>query len=180
MSGAFSTQSTGRRFRHFHSGICDALEVFCGGLTVSDFGAGIGLYADFLSGRCPAVYAYDGTPGISDITGGLVQEVNLAEPCELTITQAAYSIEVGEHIPAEYCGAFVDNLCRHFTELLVVSWAKRGQRGRGHVNCLDPNEVRELFEARGLLVSDALTAGVRSLAPDAFSSKLWVFRKVLP
>lgn len=177
VNGAFSSQQLNRRFRHFSPSLAALLASLTRGMTVSDFGAGVGLYVAHMRSWGLWATGYDGTPGIAGLTGGLVQEANLAEPCCLPITQAVVSIEVGEHIPPDRHDVFVDNLCRHATQLICLSWAVREQPGRNHVNCRNPDELVPDFRSRGWFVQHAATADARRLAGSPFSRKLLLFRK---
>jgi len=177
VNGSFSRQHLNRRFRHFNASLADEISRLTHGMTVSDFGAGVGLYVAHMRSWGLWAVGYDGTPDIAEQTGGLVQTANLAERCELPMTQAVMSIEVGEHIPPELHDAFVDNLCRHATELIVVSWAVRGQRGRGHCNCRDPHELIPDFHRRGWFVDPFGTTASRKRVDKPFDRKLLLFRR---
>lgn len=176
-SGAFSRQHLQKRFEHFDPQLCDAIAFYCRGHTVSDFGAGLGLYVAAL--RAVGCYAvgYDGTPAIERHAVGNVRFADLAAPCELPITNAAISIEVGEHIPPAFEQVFVANLCSHATSLLIVSWAIRGQRGKRHVNCKNPHELLPLFEACGWQASIDETLDFRKRLGEPYRRKVLLFRR---
>ena len=90
------------------------------------------------------------------------------------------SLEVGEHIPAEYMDAYLDNICNNCSNYLITSWAIRGQAGFGHVNCLDNHEIIPLIEKRGFKLMEKETEEVRSIdlseAPW-FKNTLLIFKK---
>jgi len=44
------------------------------------------------------------------------------------------SLEVAEHIPAQFESIYIDNLVKHAKEDIILSWAKLGQSGHSHVN----------------------------------------------
>jgi hypothetical protein len=177
MTGQFNRQHLNRRYRHFNASLAEEIARLTMGMTVSDFGAGIGLYVAYLRAVGSWAIGYDGTPGIADQTAGLVQTQNLATPCDLPATQAVISIEVGEHIPPRFEDAFIDNLCNHATVRIIVSWAARGQRGRNHVNCRDDHELIPLFGRRGWYMSVSQTAAARCAIDKPFNRKLLVFEK---
>ena len=94
----------------------------------------------------------------------------------------ALSLEVGEHVPARYADAFLDNLARAATVGLVLSWAVPGQRGFFHVNCLANGEVVRRVEQRGFVHDVPLTAFLRGEAVGWrscawFQNSLLAFRK---
>ena len=176
MSGSFSRQSLNRRYRHFSHDLASALSILCRSKTVSDFGAGIGLYVEYLRATGCWAVGYDGTPGIDEITGGAVQFADLSLPVMLPITNAVISIEVGEHIPPKFESVFLDNLCRHATELLIVSWATVNQPGRGHCNCQNFATLAPKFAERGWIVDWSMTRPARIMSGDPWDSKLLVMK----
>ena len=91
------------------------------------------------------------------------------------------SLEVGEHIPAEYMNTYISNITNPCNSFLITSWAIKGQEGFGHVNCLDNHEVIPLIESRGFKLMEKETEEVRSIdlteAPW-FKNTLLIFKKV--
>lgn len=67
----------------------------------------------------------------------------------------AFSLEVGEHLPTEMSGAFVDALTR-LAPTVVLTCAQPGQRGHGHINCQPKSFWNERFEALGYRHDDGL------------------------
>jgi hypothetical protein len=165
---------------HIHSlelsqWLCDFLDK---NTRVVDFGCGLGFYLSELQ-----------KSGFTNLVGyeGMIPEKQLFENIishDLTkpIKESGNVIclEVGEHIPAEYAGVFIDNLCNTCTHYLILSWAVRGQPGRGHVNCLDNHEVVELIEKKGLIYSPKKTKAARSVINENtywFKDTLLIFEK---
>jgi hypothetical protein len=173
MSGSFRRQQLNKRFRHFDVDLADLLVRLARSKTVSDFGAGMGMYVDYIKGLGATAVGYDGTKQENE----LVHVVDLSRPCRLPITQIVMSIEVGEHIPEQFQATFIDNLCNHATELIVISWAVRGQRGRDHCSCRDPDELIPLFHERGWFIQRLETFDERSKLKRPFSDKVLLFRK---
>jgi len=107
--------------------------------TLVDFGCGTGEYARFFRRHRLVVEAYDGNPWTEQLTGGIGQVKDLSQRFNL-LKQfgCVMSLEVGEHIPAEFEQAFLDNLITHSTgedgSLIILSWGVPGQDGDGHVN----------------------------------------------
>lgn len=90
------------------------------------------------------------------------------------------SLEVGEHIPAEYMNIYLDNICNNCNNYLITSWAIRGQAGFGHVNCLDNHEIIPEIERRGFKLLKQETEEVRNIdlseAPW-FKNTLFIFKR---
>lgn len=78
---------------------------------------------------------------VLDITEPL-NDGAIAEECNVI------SLEVGEHIPEEKSGAYLDNVTR-FKGDVVMSWATPGQAGIGHINCQSNEWVIEKMKNRG-------------------------------
>jgi len=67
-------------------------------------------------------------------------------------------LEVGEHIDKKYEHIFIDNLVNNTQNKLILSWAKRGQEGIGHVNCQHNIYIIDQLQKKGMkfLVDDSL------------------------
>ncbi|XP_023347546.1 uncharacterized protein LOC111716340 [Eurytemora carolleeae] len=72
------------------------------------------------------------------------------------------SIEVGEHIPAEYMMIYIDNLIRLSKYGIIISWAVVGQDGHGHVNTRSNEDVIQTMVARSLVYLPKESETVRS------------------
>ena len=104
----------------------------------------------------------------------MVQFADLAKPLILRDrADVALCIEVGEHVPEEFLEKFLDNIAIFATEMMIVSWAVPGQRGRGHVSCLDPDWVAAELGLRGWTVSEK-TEAARQMAGKGWNKKLLV------
>ena len=108
------------------------------GQSVYDFGAGLGWYGKALLAddegdgfRLRSYKAFDGAENIQDIfPDGFVEHLDLSKPVYLSVRDWVLSLEVGEHIPRQYESAFIDNLHRHNTQGIVLSWAIEGKTHR--------------------------------------------------
>ena len=103
---------------------------------------------------------FDGNPDTKewDVSGGLcVGGVDLTKEKSWEMTDAAMSIEVGEHIPAEFEQAFLDNLVSSARSLIFLSWGVPGQPGEGHVHGLLGEDVVKKMNQRGWERNDDLT-----------------------
>jgi len=97
--------------------------------TVADVGCGDGSYANALNKAGIDCDGYDGnisSPGIHK---------DFAQPVNMPFYDLVISLEVGEHIPAEYEDTFIDNILNASKRFVILSWAVEGQGGIGHVNC---------------------------------------------
>lgn len=150
--------------------------------SVTDFGCGLGEYLAKLSpivdyaigieGSIPKQAKFDNI-----IEFDLTNEIN--DP--MLVSDLAISLEVGEHIPAEFMGVYLNNITRYTEKYLITSWAVRGQAGFGHVNCLDNEEILPEFEKRGFELMEAETKEVRAVIEDKahwFRNTLFVFKKL--
>ena len=77
------------------------------------------------------------------------------------VTDAAMSIEVAEHIPAEYEEAFINNLVNSARHLIFLSWGVPGQGGEGHVNCKWGPDVVKKMKEKGWEKNEILTRLLR-------------------
>jgi len=148
--------------------------------SVTDFGCGLGEYLAKLS---PIVNNAIGVEGSIPkqakfeyiIEGDLTTDLkSKAFTSDLVI-----SLEVGEHIPAEFMGVYLDNITNHSAKYLITSWAVRGQAGFGHVNCLDNAEIIPEFEKRGFKLLEKETEKARLIIEDKahwFRNTLFIFK----
>ena len=90
------------------------------------------------------------------------------------------SLEVGEHIPAEFEDQFIDNITKHVKKTLIISWAIEGQGGSGHVNCRNNDYIIGQVTERGFKYNEKASNELRKAATNAFwfSYTLLVFDKV--
>lgn len=103
---------------------------------VADVGCGCGLYADAFQRRGVEVFALDGVrPPAEHSFDVPVHVQDLTAPFENAWGRFDFALclEVAEHIPEEFSGAFLDNLAR-FSDTLVLSAAPPHQGGHHHVN----------------------------------------------
>lgn len=147
--------------------------------TLVDFGCGIGEYARFFRRHGLVVEAYDGNPYTEQLTGGIGQVKDLSQRFNL-LKQfgCVMSLEVGEHIPAEFEQAFLDNLIKHSLDggLIILSWAIPGQDGDGHVNCQTNDYIMQQMQHRGFYLENTLTNQLRKAASLRwFKNSLMVF-----
>ncbi len=112
--------------------------------------------------------AYDGAPFASETTNGDVQFLDMSVPVyHLEKYDWTMSLEVVEHIPAQFESSFLDNLVRHAREGVILSWAKPGQDGFSHVNGRTFEYARQKLEERGLRHNASLSKAIQD------ASTLW-------
>jgi len=146
--------------------------------TLVDFGCGTGEYARFFNRHRLVVEAYDGNPYTEQLTGGIGKVKDLSQRFDLGKKfKCVMSLEVGEHIPAEFEQSFLDNLIIHSSgdegSLIILSWAVPGQDGDGHVNCQSNEYIIEKLMQKGYELDEIATAKLRK------SASLWWFKNTL-
>jgi hypothetical protein len=149
--------------------------------TVVDFGCGMGDYAWLFINEGYGVEAYDGNPNTETLTRGIGKVLDLSKPFYLGKKfDVVMSLEVGEHIPAEYEDQFIDNITKHAKKHLIISWAVEGQGGDGHVNCKNNDYIIEQVVDRRFKYNAQASQALRKNATNAswFSLTLMVFDKI--
>jgi 2-polyprenyl-3-methyl-5-hydroxy-6-metoxy-1,4-benzoquinol methylase len=149
--------------------------------TVVDFGCGMGDYAKAFKADGYKVEAYDGNPNTETLSGGIAKVLDLSKPFYLGKKfDVVLSLEVGEHIPAEFEELFIDNITKHAKKHLVISWAIEGQGGSGHVNCKNNDYIIGQIEDRGFKFNFNDSEKIRKAATNAswFGYTIMVFDKV--
>jgi hypothetical protein len=108
---------------------------------IYDFGCGLGNYLkDLEDNGFKKLKGIEGDPIKTDHNFEILT-LDLATPIQLEEKGIIISLEVGEHIPAEYESIFLDNLKNNCDKYLILSWAVRNSGGHGHFNELDNYEV---------------------------------------
>ena len=176
-----TTDGTG----HIHDpSLAEALASYLlitGHKTVVDFGCGMGDYAKAFKALNLTVEAFDGNPNTEVLTQGIGHVLDLSKTFYLQKKfDAVLSLEVGEHIPAEFEVLFLDNLCKHVRKTLILSWAIVGQKGDGHVNCKNNDYIIASVCERGFKYNKKASEELRKAATNAswFGYTLMVFNKV--
>ena len=94
--------------------------------------------------------SYDGAPFSESLSDGRVKYLDLSIPqYGLPVYDYIISMEVAEHVPAEYESIYIDNLVRHAKKGIVLSWAVPGQPGTSHVNCKSFEDVVKIMAEKG-------------------------------
>lgn len=108
-----------------------------------DFGCGLGNYVKHLRDNGVNIRGYDGNPETPTLSDGYCEVLDLSQPANVEPVDWVISLEVGEHLPAQYEDIFIDNLHRHNTKGIILSWAVKGQGGHGHFNEQNNDYVKE-------------------------------------
>lgn len=146
--------------------------------TIRDFGCGDGYYMAHLQQQGFQVFGYDGFIPESHKLPGLCTTLDLSTELPLFFRGQVLSLEVGEHIPAEYEDNFLNNLSKSCETRMVLSWAIPGQGGIGHVNCRENQYIVDKLIRRGLILNARLTEYLRMDTPmevKYFENTLMVF-----
>ena len=147
-----------------------------------EFGAGMGLYAEYLvrHGHVPGdVYGAEPTDmsaaGVfgrtewpKQIKGNLLDDDRQAERQALGKFDVVYSIEVAEHIPAKLRPQLLQFLSSITGKYLVFSAARPRQGGTGHIpeSMLKRHEWIQLWESTGLYHLPRLSEMLRNNCDD--------------
>ena len=83
------------------------------------------------------------------------------------------SLEVAEHIPEKYEAVYLDNIFRHATEGIILSWAVPGQGGLSHINNKPIEYVTKVMRDNGF----KRDAG-KTMKLQTSSSLSWIKRNI--
>lgn len=146
---------------------------------IVDFGCGPGRYVRHFRKSGLNCIGYDGNPNTPEYTDGVCKVLDLSENFELDkVFQCVMSLEVGEHIPKKYEQIYINNLVKHTSDFLLLSWAVPGQGGDGHVNCQTNEYIINEVCSRGFVLDSNLANRIRSSSSLSwFKNTLFVFRK---
>ena len=140
-------------------------------IEVADFGCGSGAYVDYLNREGITASGYDGNPNTRKFGGSLCHVQDLSVPFDAGACDTVLSLEVGEHIPQQFEGVFLDNITKHAMRYVILSWFPRPGEGIGHVNERSNDYVKEQMAARGFKSLDNVAAKLRE------ASSLWWFKE---
>lgn len=128
--------------------------------NVIDFGCGNAFYISELEKQGFYCIGVEG----SHLNNFLMNNVvihDLTESIDLDVKGCVISLEVGEHLPESAEQTFLDTICSHCTDTLVLSWAMPNQPGIGHINCKPQEYIKEEVEKRGFIFDDYTTSQIR-------------------
>jgi hypothetical protein len=142
--------------------------------TLVDFGCGMAYYTEEFRLAGINCQAYDGNPNTPLLTLGTARTQDLSVEFDLGEKfDCVLSLEVGEHIPAEFESIYLDNVAKHANGLIILSWAVPGQDGDGHVNCQSNEHIIDEMHLRAFTFDEVATKALRN------SSTLWWFKNTI-
>ena len=144
-----------------------------------DFGCGEGDYVRVLLEDGFDSHGYDGNPQTPLITNGIGKILDLSTPFDLNRTfDWVISLEVGEHIPHQYETVFIENIVKHASRGVILSWAVKGQGGTGHFNEQNNDYIKSIFTNYGFINDLKAETLLREKASLGwFKNTILVFRK---
>lgn len=131
---------------------------------VIDFGCGTGAYSKKLSSSGIRAIAIDGNPKSDQIAEHPIKVIDLTSDYEEESVPFGICIEVGNHIPPHLCDKFLDRMCSHIENMLIMSWARPGQSGDNQLNRQDYDSVAAMMYKRGFLPDHEVTYKIRRSA----------------
>ena len=144
-----------------------------------DFGCGLGKYVLEINKNNIECDGYDGNPFTPELTNGNCGVIDLSKDFDLNEKfDCVISLEVGEHLPAEFEEIYMRNITKHTKNLLILSWATPHQGGDGHVNEKSNNYIRNKIVNLGFSCDFAEEKKLReSSSLSWFKRTIFVFRK---
>lgn len=146
--------------------------------TVYDFGCGEGKYLKSIVEFDKSIIAtgFEGHQ-INGVFNNILKE-DLSKKINMPKVDLVISIEVGEHIPKEFEQVFIDNICTHSKDHVILSWAVKNQGGLGHVNCQNNDYIISQMLERGFHFDQEKTKEVRLLMPAIWiKNTIMIFKK---
>jgi|KBSMisStandDraft_5_1062788.scaffolds.fasta_scaffold295190_2 SAM-dependent methyltransferase len=145
--------------------------------SILDVGCGTGISLDYFKSKGISVRGLEGSAlAISKArNAALIQQHDLNQPIHLGQKfDLVWCFEVAEHIHPRYASALLETLTAHGDRILL-SAARPGQGGLGHLNEQPPEYWIALLENRGFALR-AETDRYRNL-PDHFAENILLFER---
>ncbi len=165
-------------YPHNDSLVSKLAKVFSTSEVIRDFGCGDAYYITKLQEHGYKVFGYDGFIPKANKISDRCMTIDLSKHIPVMFRGQVLSLEVGEHIPAEFEDVFLDNLVSACSSRMVLSWAIPGQGGLGHVNCHNNAHVIKKMAKRGFYLNVFLTDFLRQNTPmevKYFEKSIMVF-----
>jgi tryptophanyl-tRNA synthetase len=179
-------QTTGYWTDHSHHLHSNNLANFISGIfeknvPVHDLGCGQGFYLNQLrSNGFKKLTGYEGCLPKSALFDNILEQ-DITKNFKCKNKGNVICLEVAEHIPANLTENLLTAIKNCCNNLVVMSWAVRGQMGIGHVNCKNNDEAVEIMKDAGFLFEAQLTQLGRSIITEEcewFKKSLLIFRKL--
>lgn len=179
--GIFTPQQAKKEHKHSPRLANELAKVLPLNHHVYDFGCGRGDYIKKLQQLGFRVTGYEGTEGMSKLTGfELIKQADITKPIK-TKKGSVICLEVLEHIEPELTDAAISNLVNACSGRMVLSWAVVGQGGCGHVNEQNATHVIPRIEQEGFELNESLSKQLREVAGADlwwFKGSIYVFDKI--
>src|SRR5512139_1356419 len=104
--GAWLNMGEGQMFDAALAQRIEKILINLGVYTMIDIGCGDGSYTRYMNENGFNCVGYDGNPNTEHITHNLCRVLDFSEKQDVGLFDAALSLEVGEHIPAQYEDVF--------------------------------------------------------------------------
>jgi hypothetical protein len=165
----------------FDEGLCAELlklfsEVAPQDSIIIDVGCGRCDYINYLWDSDRYVAGVDGNPATIKLSEhAMVHDLSTPLPSSFPKSMTVMSLEVGEHLPKVHEKVFLDNVTSRVIPggTLVLSWAKPGQGGLGHVNEQPNSYIIDRVVERGFVHLPAESTRLRKV------SRLWWFKDTI-
>ncbi len=148
---------------------------------IYDFGCGMGKYLKTLQDAgFKKLQGFEGDPPRKGDYFNNIYCQDLTQPFTLPEKGNCIFLEVAEHVPAQYETQLLKNVTDACDNILISSWAIRGQGGFGHVNCLDNHEAIDRFEKLGFTYLEKESKDGRSIIDSSagwFKNTLMIFKR---
>jgi len=99
------------------------------------------------------------------------------EPCPIK-SPVVLSLEVGEHIPAQYSKRYIEFIAEAEPSMVIFSAANHGQNGDGHINCHDKSYWATRFEWFGYTYDPIATQDFVDYMKDGYHLG-WLVKNVM-
>ena len=147
--------------------------------SVVDFGCGMGNYVKTFQQQNINAVGFDGNPNTCELTNNLCKVLDLSVPIQFNDKfDWVMSLEVGEHLPPQFEDIFINNLHNNNKYGIILSWAVKGQGGKGHFNEQNNDYIKSKICKLGY-VNDITSEN--KLRTDStlrwFKNTIMVFRK---
>ncbi|KNC81971.1 hypothetical protein SARC_05735 [Sphaeroforma arctica JP610] len=128
--------------------------------SLYDFGAGVGRYVNFYREGDIDALGFDGNLGVEEYTQGKVINRDFTSNellNELQPREVVTCFETGEHVPKSKESSLLDIVSGLSTRMVVMSWAKPGQGGVGHINLQKLDYIIAEMDKRGCVFDAQLS-----------------------
>lgn len=118
--------------------------------SVIDWGCGVnGSYVKHLTKQGIKCTGLDGNEEVRNQLNCLVTPIHTQVYLGNEKADCSFSLEVGDKIPENFEDRYLSNLVENTKNVIVISWAHKGQEGFGHLNCRDADYLISKFNQKG-------------------------------